>query len=78
MGAAAALAAQGREPTVEAVHALLKRIVRTCTYMKPPAVAAEVRWPQHLRLLETSVDFRAFCVKHWRSPKLLDNLGLLA
>jgi len=59
---------------VEAVHARLKRILQRCTYMKPPGIAAAVRLDQTLELLRKCVEFMMFCVQHWRSRTMLDDV----
>ena len=58
---------------VEGLHAQLARIRRRCTYMKAPAVAAALRLIANVARLEACPDFFAFCVKHWRSTKLVDD-----
>ena len=62
---------------VEGLHAQLARIRRRCTYMKAPAVAAALRLIANVARLGAFPDFFAFCVKHWRSNKLIDDTLML-
>ena len=44
------------------------------TYILPPAIAGVVRLQQNLNLIQTSPEFLAFCIKHWRSRTILDEI----
>jgi hypothetical protein len=59
---------------VEEMHAKLKAHARKGTYHKPPAIAAGLREPDHLRRLEEDSEFRKFVLKKWRSRTLIDDV----
>ena len=62
------------ERSIEAVHAVIKRIGKGVTNTTPPFIAAALRENQNLKLLRNNADFRPMCRELWSSRTLLQTL----
>ena len=62
------------ERSVEGVHALVKKIGETAPYITPQYVCAKLREEVHLTLLHDCDEFYGFCLQHWRSRVVVDNI----
>ena len=55
------------ERRIEAIHAAVKSVGRrSMRGMGLPQICAQLREPDTIKLLRTSVEFEDFCVEHWR------------
>jgi hypothetical protein len=59
---------------VEGMHALIKKIGAVAKNISPPMISAALSEPVHQELLKSSPAFKVFCIKHWRSKTLLNEL----
>jgi hypothetical protein len=59
---------------VEAAHAEIKRLGYAARNVTPPWISAALSEARNLERLRTDRGFYEFCLKHWRSPKLLDDI----
>lgn len=62
------------ERSVESIHARLKWIGKTCTYLLPPYVCCRVRERDNMALLRSNPDFYRLCLEIWRRPDFYDAL----
>ena len=58
---------------IEAVHAYLKRIAATCTWIQVPYLCAKMREARNIKMLENK-DFNDYCLRHWNTRNLLNKI----
>ena len=59
---------------MEQIHALIKKIGKSATYVLAPYICARLREAANLELLRSNRVFHDMCLTSWRSRKLWDDL----
>ena len=62
------------ERSVEAMHAILKRIGRTMSNVNPPTLSSRLRESANLKRLKSDPAFWNFCLQHYRDRGLWDQI----